>query len=35
MFDKSEECRFLYTEDMQAGQVIEKTLRIINPFKDS
>jgi len=26
------ECSILYTEDMQHGQIIEKKLRIINPF---
>lgn len=26
-------CSTLYSEDMQHGQVIRKTLRIINPFK--
>ncbi|NPA39029.1 MAG: PIN domain-containing protein [Thermodesulfobacteria bacterium] len=26
-------CSVLYTEDMQDGQVIEKRLKIINPFK--
>ena len=25
-------CKFLYTEDMQHGQVIDNKLRIINPF---
>jgi predicted nucleic acid-binding protein len=24
----------LYTEDMQHGQIIEKKIKIINPFKD-
>ena len=26
------DCKILYTEDMNHGQVIEKTLKIINPF---
>lgn len=26
-------CTILYTEDMQDGQVIEKQLKIVNPFK--
>jgi predicted nucleic acid-binding protein len=26
-------CSILYSEDMNDGQVIEKSLRIINPFK--
>ena len=26
------QCEFLYTEDMQHGQVIENSLQIINPF---
>jgi len=26
-------CSILYTEDMQDGQTIEKTLKIVNPFK--
>jgi predicted nucleic acid-binding protein len=28
-------CRTLYSEDLQHGQVIEKKLRVINPFLDS
>jgi len=27
------ECKLLYTEDMQDEQVIENRIRIINPFK--
>ena len=27
------ECKILYTEDMQHGQIIAKKLRIINPFE--
>ena len=27
-------CSILYTEDMQAGQLVEQSLRIINPFLD-
>ncbi|MEI6154767.1 MAG: DNA-binding protein, partial [Deltaproteobacteria bacterium] len=26
-------CQILYSEDMQDGQTIEKTLKIVNPFK--
>jgi predicted nucleic acid-binding protein len=26
-------CNILYTEDLQHGQVIETTLKIVNPFK--
>ncbi|SDN51183.1 PIN domain-containing protein [Desulfonauticus submarinus] len=26
-------CSILYTEDMQDGQIIEKKLEIVNPFK--
>jgi len=26
-------CRVIYTEDMSDGQIIEDTLRIVNPFK--
>lgn len=26
------DCRILYTEDMHHGQIIEKKLRIVNPF---
>ena len=29
------ECRTLYSEDLQHGQVIEKRLKVINPFLDS
>jgi predicted nucleic acid-binding protein len=25
-------CQILYTEDLQAGQIIEQTLQIVNPF---
>jgi predicted nucleic acid-binding protein len=25
-------CNILYSEDMQNGQIIENTLRIVNPF---
>jgi predicted nucleic acid-binding protein len=28
-------CQFLYSEDMQAGQVIENRLTVVNPFRDS
>jgi predicted nucleic acid-binding protein len=28
-------CRILYTEDLQHGQVIEKQLKVIDPFDDS
>jgi predicted nucleic acid-binding protein len=28
-------CKALYTEDMQDGQIIEDKLTIINPFKDN
>lgn len=28
------DCRILYTEDMQHAQVIEKKIKIINPFKN-
>lgn len=27
------DCAILYTEDMQEGQIIEKALTIVNPFK--
>lgn len=27
-------CKILYSEDLQHGQVIEKQLRVANPFKD-
>jgi predicted nucleic acid-binding protein len=27
-------CRTLYSEDLQHGQVIEKRLRVVNPFSD-
>ncbi|MCD4745700.1 MAG: hypothetical protein K8R58_05325 [Bacteroidales bacterium] len=27
------DCKILYTEDLQHNQLIEKKLRIINPFK--
>ncbi|WP_456325324.1 PIN domain-containing protein [Desulfonauticus submarinus] len=27
-------CSILYTEDMQDGQIIEKKLEIVNPFRD-
>jgi predicted nucleic acid-binding protein len=27
-------CSVLYTEDLQHGQVIEKKLKIINPFSE-
>ncbi len=26
------ECKYLYSEDMQHNQIIEKTLKIVNPF---
>ena len=26
-------CRIIYTEDMSDGQLIDRTLRIVNPFK--
>jgi len=26
------DCTILYSEDMQSGQIIEKSLRIVNPF---
>ena len=26
------DCKFLYTEDLQHGQVIEKKIKIVNPF---
>lgn len=26
------DCQILYSEDMQHGQVIENTLKIVNPF---
>jgi predicted nucleic acid-binding protein len=26
------DCTVLYTEDLQDGMIIDKTLRIINPF---
>jgi predicted nucleic acid-binding protein len=29
----ADNCSILYTEDMHNGQVIEKTLTIVNPFK--
>jgi predicted nucleic acid-binding protein len=25
-------CKIIYTEDMQNGQIIENTLKIVNPF---
>jgi predicted nucleic acid-binding protein len=28
-------CKILYSEDLQHGQVIEKQLRVANPFEDS
>ena len=28
-------CNILYTEDMQHGQIIEDSLKIINPFEES
>ena len=28
------ECTVLYSEDMQAGLVVDKQLRVVNPFKD-
>ena len=28
-------CKALYTEDIQDGQIIEDKLTIINPFKDN
>jgi len=27
-------CRIIYTEDMSGGQIVDKTLRIVNPFKE-
>jgi predicted nucleic acid-binding protein len=27
------ECNIIYSEDMSNGQIVEKTLKIINPFK--
>jgi predicted nucleic acid-binding protein len=27
-------CNILYSEDMQNGQIIESTLRVVNPFSD-
>lgn len=27
------DCQFLYSEDMQAGQIIENRLTVVNPFK--
>jgi predicted nucleic acid-binding protein len=27
-------CRVLYSEDLQHGQVIERTLKVLNPFAD-
>ena len=29
------QCQVLYTEDMQHGKIIEKTLKITNPFSDN
>jgi predicted nucleic acid-binding protein len=29
------ECDFLYTEDMQHGQIIEERLQIVNPFLET
>jgi len=28
-------CKYLFSEDMQHGQIIENTLKIINPFVQS
>ena len=28
-------CKILYSEDLQHGQVIEKQLRVTNPFEDN
>jgi predicted nucleic acid-binding protein len=28
-------CKTLYSEDLQHGQVIEKQLRVVNPFEDT
>jgi predicted nucleic acid-binding protein len=27
------DCETLYTEDLQDGQIIDRTLKIVNPFK--
>jgi len=26
------DCKYLFTEDMQNGQIVENTLKIVNPF---
>jgi predicted nucleic acid-binding protein len=30
-----ENCKIVFSEDMKDGQIIEGTLKIVNPFKDN